>query len=157
MSYNRAITVLSTASEVGTYQEYHVSACLKYDSIYRWKIELLCRCPKSNLLWAFIVNESPKLSWFECYYHQNHIFNHISSSLSRSMVATNSYLLLFGLRTFHRSPTWNPISAFNRFLILGQRHYKMRWPMTHFSFLLIGFLRGAGIVRSYLMTPKYKP
>ena len=100
----------------------------------------------------------PSLRYIYASYDLNRVSNHISSSLSRSMVVLNNYLLSFGLRTFHRSLTWNPISAFIRLLILGQQHYKLQWPIVTRALVLFSKIssRAQGfLVRSYSMTPKY--
>jgi len=47
------------------------------------------------------------------------------------MVVPSNYLLSFGLRTSHRSPTWNPSPLFIRPLnSWTKRHYKLRWPIV---------------------------
>jgi len=100
----------------------------------------------------------PSLRYIYASYDLNRVSNHISSSLSCSMVVPNNYLLSFGLRTFHRSLTWNPISAFIRLLILGQWHYKLQWPIVTRALVLFSKIssRAQGsLVRSYSMTPKY--
>jgi len=103
-----------------------------------------------------MVLPSPRYTYAS--YGLNCVSNHISSSLSHLMVVPSNYLLSFGLRTSHRSPTWNPISAFIRLLILGQRHYKLRWPIVTGALVLFSkiFSRVQGsLVRSYSTMPKY--